>query len=1031
MGNYEQLKQAVSNVIKSNGTQAITGQVLQNTLLTMINSLGGNYQFVGIASTSTNPGTPDQNVFYLAGEGTYTNFSNLTIDAGQLGVLKWNGTWSKQVLEIGSGGGNMILNWNTDISTTRKQVLQKYRKPGIQISYKEPEKGWINEQYIGTSISDSEWIKDTNWEKIVNETELKNLESKVDENDDILDNKINKTALRETKFSRINSSEIYESVNVVSNGRVDSSSVNDFILFDTKYINVNAVLSGQSVYITFTEKPTKVTAGTFLKNFTYNKVIDGTLKIDETIKYIGINSSKSLPQEEVLIEDISGENNIKEKYIYGYRNINGENTEFIPASVSQITKTEMFSVESGKTYIVDKIAPVGMSKFVGIYKNSVSDDNLVFSYNIDKVRVVIPSDGANYKLIIAIGNGGVSVGQNLKVYNIEDYNNPMANYLLTSDFISKSNDYYDLRKRFVNLIKGSNQFIDYDFENNDPIAWDGRELPPSFLTGNIPFIISLGGGVPGGSGGLYTLQDDGDGRYIFFTYDATQRGGYIGFPEKYLNNYNSNDTYIIGLLVYVNSSSQMALFGNNMIETNKWVWVEDEITYKYDNYIKYDFKLGRIGDTVKMKHFCLKDTTKDGAFVGFEVNESTYLKTIITSSDGASNLFANKNLVTIGDSLFLELAGNNMPKSISSKLKCNLLANFTKGGVGTIGTDNECGMMRARKIEDIKDDIDIIIYENVNDGGNGGSIEDEGFMLTQQVNVNVPQDKEAETYWEESFNEIVAGVTPKVGTMIRLAKGSEGFYIEVIGTATSQGNISFSVGEMQVNIQVSIGDTAEKIMEQIDTYPFADEGYEKDNSSSTSTKCVYINIGQSETVVPTISNNVQGVTVNSAKIGGYSYEPKIFYSHDVSLWNDKSYWKDSISLYAQYKGLIEYFCTTCPKAWIFLMAGSRYYIAYSPEHTSGAFSSWEPPKRADGSYDIDKFQKDGASYIRYDKYIAGIVREVCEYMHVNCLDMPRYDCINVYNASYYYQSCDVHIQYKKTGMDRWVDTIYRQMIGKG
>lgn len=168
MGNYEQLKAAVSDVIKTNGTQAITGQVLQNTLLTIINSMGSNYQFVGIAATNTNPGTPDQNVFYIAGEGTYTNFSNLTIDVGQLGVLKWNGVWSKQVLEIGSGGGNLILNWNTDVETTRKQVLSKYRKPGVQISYENPETGWINEQYIGTSVTDTEWIKDENWEQIPN-----------------------------------------------------------------------------------------------------------------------------------------------------------------------------------------------------------------------------------------------------------------------------------------------------------------------------------------------------------------------------------------------------------------------------------------------------------------------------------------------------------------------------------------------------------------------------------------------------------------------------------------------------------------------------------------------------------------------------------------------------------------------------------------------------------------------------------------------------------------------------------------------
>lgn len=179
MANYEQLKQAVSSVIKTNGNQEITGQVLQNTLMTMINSLGSNYQFVGIAGTNTNPGTPDQNVFYLAGEGTYINFSNLTIDIGQIGILKWDGSWSKQVLEIGSGGGNMILDWNTDVATTRKQVLAKYRKPGIQISYKEPQKGWINEQYIGTLITDVEWVKDNNWEQIPNQKSLLEIDGKM------------------------------------------------------------------------------------------------------------------------------------------------------------------------------------------------------------------------------------------------------------------------------------------------------------------------------------------------------------------------------------------------------------------------------------------------------------------------------------------------------------------------------------------------------------------------------------------------------------------------------------------------------------------------------------------------------------------------------------------------------------------------------------------------------------------------------------------------------------------------------------
>lgn len=102
MGNYKQLKQAVSNVIKSNGTQAITGQVLQNTLLTIINTIGGNMQFAGVANVNTNPGTPDQNLFWIASQsGTYVNFGNIVLNPGESAVLTWeNGAFAKAILGL-------------------------------------------------------------------------------------------------------------------------------------------------------------------------------------------------------------------------------------------------------------------------------------------------------------------------------------------------------------------------------------------------------------------------------------------------------------------------------------------------------------------------------------------------------------------------------------------------------------------------------------------------------------------------------------------------------------------------------------------------------------------------------------------------------------------------------------------------------------------------------------------------------------------------------------------------------------------
>lgn len=115
MANYATLKAAIQQVIKTNGNNEITGALLQQSLLAMINSLGGDYLFVGVATQSTNPGTPDQNVFYIAGPGTYPNFNNATINDGAIGVMKYNGSWTIETLLVGK-------NYDAQISQLEAEV---------------------------------------------------------------------------------------------------------------------------------------------------------------------------------------------------------------------------------------------------------------------------------------------------------------------------------------------------------------------------------------------------------------------------------------------------------------------------------------------------------------------------------------------------------------------------------------------------------------------------------------------------------------------------------------------------------------------------------------------------------------------------------------------------------------------------------------------------------------------------------------------------------------------------------------------
>lgn len=101
MGNYEQLKQAVSNVIKKNGNQEITGAILQNALLSIISTVGSNATFAGIATPDTNPGTPDENIFYFATtKGQYVNFGGIEVDNEAVILQNKNKRWEKKATGI-------------------------------------------------------------------------------------------------------------------------------------------------------------------------------------------------------------------------------------------------------------------------------------------------------------------------------------------------------------------------------------------------------------------------------------------------------------------------------------------------------------------------------------------------------------------------------------------------------------------------------------------------------------------------------------------------------------------------------------------------------------------------------------------------------------------------------------------------------------------------------------------------------------------------------------------------------------------
>lgn len=138
---YDQIKESIKAVIKENGNYEITGNVLQVVLLSMVDTLGPEYQFLGIATKSTVPVVVEGNSFYITTEvGTYTNFKNsgnTTITVNQLGILtSTNGTaWNFTPIFIGvsKGGGEVFNDYdnNTAVGVNSHAEGQETESVGV------------------------------------------------------------------------------------------------------------------------------------------------------------------------------------------------------------------------------------------------------------------------------------------------------------------------------------------------------------------------------------------------------------------------------------------------------------------------------------------------------------------------------------------------------------------------------------------------------------------------------------------------------------------------------------------------------------------------------------------------------------------------------------------------------------------------------------------------------------------------------------------------------------------------------------
>ena len=171
MGNYEQLKAAIAAVIKANGGQEITGDVLQSALLSMVSNIGSNATFAGFAKPDTIPGTPDQNIFYIAYEnGTYSNFSGIILQNEIVFFVNKNGIWKKEETGIASTKkieelGILI---NTTFNTIKNEIVSDVtiddNGAGYTAAGSTAGNGWVKSDFLPINYGDKIEYKLDGWQ---------------------------------------------------------------------------------------------------------------------------------------------------------------------------------------------------------------------------------------------------------------------------------------------------------------------------------------------------------------------------------------------------------------------------------------------------------------------------------------------------------------------------------------------------------------------------------------------------------------------------------------------------------------------------------------------------------------------------------------------------------------------------------------------------------------------------------------------------------------------------------------------------
>ena len=393
---------------------------------------------------------------------------------------------------------------------------------------------------------------------------------------------------------------------------------------------------------------------------------------------------------------------------------------------------------------------------------------------------------------------------------------------------------------------------------------------------------------------------------------------------------------------------------------------------------------------------------------------------------GGSSCLYRKKVVGVGDSL--------SQNGLYEKDFCEI-SGAEYAGVYSIGGRNSIPSITKKssqdsikKLLDDNIDVDILLFENINDGWFTGvfqgpqfpgAITDKPFFAEQYV----PSSKVYSSYavakkaFEREFDTITGSIENKTkGTCFAIRYTSSSYSIKVNSSSKSSGSIILKIGDVKYTTTISASMGAQEIASAIGitNYVFFDKRIDGDTVILTFN-------GDGELPNVSIDTNDTGAELSIVnQTSAESYVNAYFMGYTSSEFASISNWQIGyLTLYSAYKGIIEKLQSERPNLRIVFISPSVWSQSWN-ESTSTYDASL---MNEDGTFNYSKIMEQ--DYVKRNLKLIEIKKEVSELYNIEHIDIHHICGVSPFNMKGFYNENDVHP--KRELYTLWAKIIYNNL----